>query len=504
MGIFDNIFRGVTSENDRARDRAFRNAAGDAGRLATEAVTGNRAAGRAAEAVLEGRANERTVLNSGRAIYNEEQRRTAAEERDRARQERETQRRAERLDGREAQRAARKQGAETTAPETATPAVRETKPSAAPASAAPAATAPVAAAAVTETTPSVAAADPTATNYFWNAYSNIQAEVGPPGGYDFNRELLTYIQADERYLSHMESYADMQGLTGAERTTLLEAARVTHRESYDTLETSPGYSTDMQGAANDFYFVIEQAAATAPAPVIAPESPAPLVETPTAPTAVLTSYTPAPVVDTAPELLGAPEATTTTPVAPQAPATPDTSFTETQLGSLAQAPEGGITDTPITAPIAVEDMPIPLSHEEKLELGRQQEDTSTVAEYTVERGDNLWKIAQDYYGLDDPKHIQTAVETIAAANNMSDGVKANHLSIGQVLKLPDSPTPVEGQAGLNWAALDADTATRLKGSFNGPAAGTELAQDTPQVDVDRTATGPTIPAQQGNGGMRFA
>ena len=75
--------------------------------------------------------------------------------------------------------------------------------------------------------------------FFWNAYSNIQAQVGPMGGYDYNRELLTYIQADQRYVSYTEAYADMRGITGTERERIVAEARETHQASSRTLDTSP-------------------------------------------------------------------------------------------------------------------------------------------------------------------------------------------------------------------------------------------------------------------------
>lgn len=503
MGIIDNIINGVTAKSDRARERSFRSAAGDGARMVTEAITGNRAAGRTAEAVVEGRASDRTILRGGHNIYNEEQRKAKRaahdEERARAHEEKREARRTPQEPQQTTDRPAVAPAADVpvvpatvvpVTPATVTPAVAKT--AATVTAATVVAEAAEAEPAAEESVPATTIANPQAAEYFWNAYSNIQSKVGPEGGYDFNREQLTYIQADERYVSYTEQYADLQGLTGTARSELLDTARETHAASLDTLENSPGYSTDMQGLANDFYFVIEQSypdspAATATATPPAVETPAVAAETPAVTTAMGDVAMPASV-----------EVSTTVASVEPAAKPYDAAFTADQLGELGQKPEGGITATPVTAPIAIEDMPIPFSHEEKLEMGREKEDTSTVAEYTVERGDNLWKIAQSYYGLDDPKHIKQAVETIAAANNMTEGVQANRLNVGQVIKLPDSPTaPAEGQAGLNWAALDADTNSRLRSTFNAPATGIAHEQSTPQ---ERSAS---LPAQGLGGGLQF-
>lgn len=490
MGIIDSIINGVTSKNDRTRDRHFERAAGDGARIVTETLTGNRAAGRTVEDIVEGRGSDRRILRGAQSIYKEEQRQQEQRDRQEARRER----REARNGGNQETRTSRDE--KTTEEPAGTPVRKQegridTPVATTPIAAVTGAVTPaVAAAAVVHDeaeAPSVAPATTPLSQQgqaFWNAYSNIQSEVGPQGGYDFNRELLTYIQADERYVSYTEQYADAQGLTGAAREELLDGARQTHAASNDTLENSPGYSTDMQSAANDFFFVIEQSYPDSPAATADATPAVTIVETPAVTTAMGDIAMPASV-----EVV-----TAATPAEPAY----DAEFTQTQLGELGQTPEEGITATPTTTPIAIEDMPIPLSHEEKLELGREQEDTSTVAEYTVERGDNLWKIAQSYYGLEDPKHIQQAVETIAAANGMSEGVQANRLSIGQVIKLPDSPTPVEGQAGLNWAALDADTARGLKGTFNTPASGLAQEQPLQQIDVSASASTPSL-----TGGIRL-
>lgn len=79
-----------------------------------------------------------------------------------------------------------------------------------------------------------------------------------------------------------------------------------------------------------------------------------------------------------------------------------------------------------------------------------------ISDYEVKRGDSLWKIAQSHYGLKSASEIQSAVETIAATNNMT-AAQARSLDIGQVIKLPDSPAPVAGQSKMDWTAAASTT-----------------------------------------------
>ncbi len=419
--------------------------------------------------------------------------------------------------------------------------------------------------------------------YFWNAYSNIQAQVGPEGGYDFNREQLTYIQADERYVSYMEQYADMQNINGTERTQLIDRARETHRASVETLDTSPGYSTDMQGLANDFYFVIEQSypqpaqttqtvqadpitsridaafAATEGATVEIPglaayaatlreEPRTPAVETPavtasepvvaiTTPMGDVAMTAPASEVSTLSERPTTPAVETPTPaesepviavttpmgdVAMTAPAseaaivlptvevtasanTPayDESFTRDQLGALGQAPAAGITQDPVTKPIAVADMPIPQPNEPVQE---QPAETPTPANtaYTVRRGDSLEAIARSHYGIERGNFesraayqaaIQNAASHIASATglvthpngknyDLTQGANANHVFPGQTLQLPPAEALSSAPASrLNYANLDAGgpiaySRSIITTGFRAAAEGTNVATAT--------------------------
>jgi nucleoid-associated protein YgaU len=76
--------------------------------------------------------------------------------------------------------------------------------------------------------------------------------------------------------------------------------------------------------------------------------------------------------------------------------------------------------------------------------------------YAVQKGDNLWKIAKDQYGLKNYKDIMRAVEHIAAKNDLDQGVKANHIDVGQTLKMPSADEIKKPVQKLDWAALDAD------------------------------------------------
>lgn len=94
-----------------------------------------------------------------------------------------------------------------------------------------------------------------------------------------------------------------------------------------------------------------------------------------------------------------------------------------------------------------------------------EEDTSTTTDYTVERGDNLWKIAREFYGLESPADIQRAVDHIASLNGLGEGTDANNIKTGQVLQLPDSPVTPESTPRLDWAALDRDSGISITSTF---------------------------------------
>lgn len=78
-------------------------------------------------------------------------------------------------------------------------------------------------------------------------------------------------------------------------------------------------------------------------------------------------------------------------------------------------------------------------------------------EYEVKKGDSLWKIAKEHYGLTDNKAIQDAVDKIAFASGKGQGTDANRIHPGETLRLPDSPVKGENDSTLDWKALDAET-----------------------------------------------
>ena len=120
------------------------------------------------------------------------------------------------------------------------------------------------------------------------------------------------------------------------------------------------------------------------------------------------------------------------------------------------------------------------------------EDTSTSSEYIVERGDTLWKLAREYYGLKKPAEIQRTVDYLASVNGMGEGTAANHLKIGQSLRLPDSPVVPEDTKHLNWEAIDTETKKNsLRGKF-AAAVNNELPEAQPARVADIAYNGPSM------------
>jgi nucleoid-associated protein YgaU len=312
---------------------------------------------------------------------------------------------------------------------------------------------------------------------FWNAYGNIQQGIESHTGYDFNRELLTHIQADERYVSYVDEYLKTAENLTEPKEDIRSRAVAEHEKSLNALETGPGYSTDVQGAANDFYFVIEQEYEQA--------SPAPA--DPTAQQRIDDTFA------TIQNASAVTDVTTAKPV--------DEEFAKTQLGDLARQPEA--ETAPVTESIRPADMPVPVARDikpaeiaakaeepAKPDNTSKPEDTSTSSEYIVERGDTLWKLAKEYYGLKKPAEIQRTVDYLASVNGMGEGTAANHLKIGQSLRLPDSPVVPEDTKRLNWEALDAETKKNsLRGKF-AAAVNNELPEMQPARVADIAYTGP--------------
>lgn len=94
--------------------------------------------------------------------------------------------------------------------------------------------------------------------------------------------------------------------------------------------------------------------------------------------------------------------------------------------------------------------------------------------YTVKSGDNLWNIAKEQYGFSNDKAdypaIQNAMDHIASLNPfLAEGVRANHIKIGEKFALPDfSALASEPAIKLDHAALDRDMhgTNLIRGNFN--------------------------------------
>lgn len=274
---------------------------------------------------------------------------------------------------------------------------------------------------------------------FWNVYTNYQDKLAAGGAeYDYNREIITYLQSDDRFLSYIDQYLEQSGKTPQEAAAIRAEAAQKHEQSARTLNTTAGYSTDVQAVSDNIYDTVERLDAE-------------------------------------------------------------------QLGELAAEPEKGITATPVTEPSDPEVLPRQIREEPKQEEPKQEEpavaeappaepeeevtelepieveaDAPDFTNRTIGKGDSLWKIAKEFYGLENPKDVMRAVDHIARLNGMGDGTKANHLSIGQVIKLPDSPVAPEGTPRLDWAALDKEKRSGLSGKFANAAANkTDAAENIP-------------------------
>ncbi len=82
--------------------------------------------------------------------------------------------------------------------------------------------------------------------------------------------------------------------------------------------------------------------------------------------------------------------------------------------------------------------------------------------YAVEKGDNLWTIVKEHYGLTNDADIQRYTDGVAAGNNLTSGTAASHLALDdQITLMPAEILENHNQLALDWTALDAETKGNL-------------------------------------------
>lgn len=85
--------------------------------------------------------------------------------------------------------------------------------------------------------------------------------------------------------------------------------------------------------------------------------------------------------------------------------------------------------------------------------------------YEIQAGDNLWDIAKEQYELTSGADIMRAVDHIAKANGLTNGVDANHIDVGQELNMPSAEQIKLDVDSLDWKALDADVAANRGAAY---------------------------------------
>lgn len=91
---------------------------------------------------------------------------------------------------------------------------------------------------------------------YWNVFRNIQA--GVTDGYNFDRETLTYVQADPRYLQYLDQYLATTSLSDADKARIRIEAETNSTRARATINSDAySYSTAIHGLANDLYWAVE-------------------------------------------------------------------------------------------------------------------------------------------------------------------------------------------------------------------------------------------------------
>lgn len=371
----------------------------------------------------------------------------------------------------------------------------------------------------------------TQSRVFWNIFRNAQNAIENPEGYDYNREVLTYIQADDRYMTYLDSYLDKSDYTATQKNEIRTGALEAHEQAKTTINDPDYYfSTDIYAMSQDMYWGLENEQydiigdfAQAPNNPFKPDVPVsdnpdndndPEQTTALAPIDTRidqahTMFANTPSIDLE-DALNAPDPIILSygPVVDDSGLdgrisgglSPDSILNILETPNLPEVAEGPIIVPPTTEPLAPSDLPYvspiqaadilmpehPVQNVALEETTTDQipivisgngaedsqdrcssEDTRDNIEYEVQSGDNLWKIAKDYYGLTKNAEIQQAAATIAKANGLDQGTRANHINVGDVLKLPDNPN--DPTAALNWGQLDKDPTikkSQLGSNFN--------------------------------------
>lgn len=303
---------------------------------------------------------------------------------------------------------------------------------------------------------------------FWNAYTNVKSQIadgGNLGQYDYYRELLTYVQADERYPAYVDSYLESAtGMDDAEKAALREEARLTHEESVRVLDETDGFSTTVFAASQDFYSGIELAVREQPVPVevasISPDA----IEAPVAP--VFDESIATRILGE--ELTAAPDVPVTIITEPSAPEVLPEQIDKYAFNAEmveAQAEAAALAEiTPDAAPVVDVSVPAPAEPEAPASM-----------DYEIQQGDTLSQIVAEHYGLTKWADIQRVYETVARNNGIEDPDK---IYTGNNLVLFDDPT-------VDLHPEGTEVCSDLNAAFCRAVDGTTLAANSPDAPVVR-------------------